>query len=79
MEILPFKRFASHSQSANGLKPPFGVKNDKYGPYHGADIYKNDTLSRILKMIPCSAARPRTEIHMSTPPPRGNAILVTHL
>ena len=46
MEILPSKRFESHSQSANGLKRPFGVKNDKYGPCHGADFYKNDTLSR---------------------------------
>ena len=25
----------------------------------------------ILKMIPCSAARPRTEKYMSTPPPPG--------
>ena len=38
--------FESHSQSANGLKRSFGVKNDKYGPCHGADFYKNDTLSR---------------------------------
>ena len=29
-----------------GLKRPFGDMNDKYGPYHGADFYKNDTLSR---------------------------------
>ena len=46
VEIFPSKRFESHSQSANGLKRPFGVKNDKYGPCHGADFYKNDTLSR---------------------------------
>ena len=46
MEILPSKRFESHSQSANGLKRPFGVKNDKYGPCNGADFYENDTLSR---------------------------------
>ena len=46
MEILPSNRFESHSQIANGLKRPFGVKNDKYGPCHGADFYKNDTLSR---------------------------------
>ena len=46
VEILPSKRFESHSQSANGLKRPFGVKNYKYGPCHGADFYKNDTLSR---------------------------------
>ena len=44
--ILPSKRFESHSQSGNRLKRPFGVKNDKYRPYHGADFYKNDTLSR---------------------------------
>ena len=43
--ILPSKQFESHSQSANGLKRPFGVKNDKYGPCHGVDFYKNDTLS----------------------------------
>ena len=36
----------SHSHSENGLKRPFGVKNDKYGPCHGADFYENDTLSR---------------------------------
>ena len=29
----------------------------------------------ILKMIPCSAARPRTEKYMSTPPPRAPAKL----
>ena len=46
MEILSSKRFQSHPQNANGLKQPFGVKNDKYGPCHGADFYKNDTLSR---------------------------------
>ena len=46
VEILPSKRFESHSQNANGLKRPFGVKNDKYGPCHGADLYNNDTLSR---------------------------------
>ena len=46
VEILPSKRFESHSQGANGLKRPFGVKNDKYGPCHGANFYKNDTLSR---------------------------------
>ena len=46
MEILPSKRFQSHSQSVDGLKRPIGVKNDKYGPCHGADLYKNDTLSR---------------------------------
>ena len=46
VEILPSNRFESHSQSANGLQRPFGVKNDKYGPCHGADFYKNDTLSR---------------------------------
>ena len=46
MEILPSKRFESHSQSANGLKRPFRVKNDKYGPCHGAKFYKNDTLSQ---------------------------------
>ena len=46
VEILPSKRPESHSQSENGLKRPFGVKNDNYGPYHGADFYKNDTLSR---------------------------------
>ena len=45
METLPSKRFESHSQSANG-KRPFGVKKDKHGPCHGADFYKNDTLSR---------------------------------
>ena len=45
MEILPSEQFESHSQSANGLKRPFGVKNDTYGPCHGADFYKNDTLS----------------------------------
>ena len=43
---LPSKRFESHSESANGLKRPFGVKNDKYGPCHRADLYKYDTLSR---------------------------------
>ena len=26
--VLPSKRFESHSQSADGLKRPFGVKND---------------------------------------------------
>ena len=46
MEILPSKRFESYSQSENGLKRPFGVKNDRYGPCHGADFYENDTLSR---------------------------------
>ena len=46
VEILPSKQFVSHSQNPNGLKRPFGVKNDKYGPGHGADFYKNDTLSR---------------------------------
>ena len=46
VEMLPSKRFESHSQSASGLKRPFGVKNDKYGPCHGADFYKNDTMSR---------------------------------
>ena len=46
MEILPSKRFESHSQSANGLERPYEVKNDKHGPCHGADFYKNDTLSR---------------------------------
>ena len=45
MEILPSKRLESHSQSENGLKRPFGVKNDKYGPCHAADFYQNDTLS----------------------------------
>ena len=45
MEILPFKRLKSHSQNANCLKGPFGVKNGKYGPCHGADFYKNDTLN----------------------------------
>ena len=46
VEILPSRQFESHSQNANGQKRPFGVKNDKYGPCHGADFYKNDTLSR---------------------------------
>ena len=46
LEKLPSKRFESHSQKANGLKRPFRVKKDKYGPCHEADFYKNDTLSR---------------------------------
>ena len=46
MEILPSNQFESHSQSANDLKRPFGVQNDKYGTCHGADFYKNDILSR---------------------------------
>ena len=59
-KILEILRFESHSQSANGLERPFGVKNDKYGLCHGADFCKNDTLSRSRnpEMIPCSAARP---------------------
>ena len=57
MEILPSKRLESHSESENGLKRPFGVKNDKYGPCHGADFYET--------------ARPRTEKYMSTHPPPG--------
>ena len=46
LEISPFKWFESHSQNANGLKRPFGVKNNKYGPCHRIILYKNDTLSR---------------------------------
>ena len=46
VEILPSKRFESHSQSANGLIRPFGVKNDKSGSCHGAKFSKNDTLPR---------------------------------
>ena len=45
MEILPSKRFESHSQSANGPKRSFGVKSDKYGSCQGANFFKNDTLS----------------------------------
>ena len=46
VEILLSRLFESYSQSANGLKRHFGVKHDKYGSCHGADFYKNDTLSR---------------------------------
>ena len=46
MEILPSKRFESHLQSQYGLKRPFRLKNDKYGPCRGADFYEIDTLSR---------------------------------
>ena len=43
VETLPSKRLESHSQSEKGLlKGPFRVKNDKYGPCHGADFYEND-------------------------------------
>ena len=68
--MLPSKQFESHSQSANGIKRPFGVKNDNYGPCHGADFTKMIPCPGvgILKMIPCSAARPRTEKYMSTSP-----------
>ena len=45
VEMLPSKRFESDLQSANGLKTTNGVQNDTYGPCHGADLNRNDTLS----------------------------------
>ena len=72
MEILLSKRFESHSQSANGLKRPFGVKNDKYGPCHGADFYKNDTLSRSRNPendTLSSGTSPYRKIYEYPPPP----------
>ena len=70
IENYGIKQFESHSQSANGLKRPFGVKNDKYGPCRGADFYKMIPCPGvgILRMIPCSAARSRTEKYMNTSP-----------
>ena len=71
MEILPSKQFESHSQSANGLKRPFGIKNYKFGPCHGADFYKNDTLSRSRNPendTLFSGTSPYRK-YMSTPPP----------
>ena len=74
MEILPSKRFESHTQSANGLERPFGVKNDKYGPCHGADFYKNDTLSRCPNPendTLFSGTYPYGKIYEYHPPPGG--------
>ena len=72
VEILPFKRFKSHLQSENGLKRPFGVKNDRYGPCHGADFYKNDTLSRSRNPendTLFSGTSPYRKIYEYPPPP----------
>ena len=76
MEILSSKRFESHSQSANGIKRPFGVKNDIYEPCHGADFTKMIPCPGvgILKMIPCSAARPHTVKYISTSPGLGSVV-----
>ena len=73
VEILPSKLFESHSQSANGLKRSFGVKNDKCLPCHGADFYKNDTLSWSRNPendTLFSGTCPYRKKYMSNPPPR---------
>ena len=75
VEILPSKRFESHSQSANGLKRSFGVKNDKYGPCHGADFYINDALSRSQNPeddTQFSGTSPYRKIYEYSPPPPGD-------
>ena len=71
VEILPSKRLESHWQSENGLKRPFGVKNDKYGPCHGADFYENDTLfqSRNPENDVLFSGTASYGKKMSTPPP----------
>ena len=72
VEILPSKRFGSHLQSANGLKRSYGVKNDKYGPCHGADFYKNDILSRSRNPendTLFSGTSPYRKIYGCPPPP----------
>ena len=74
VEILPSKQFESHSQNANGLKRPFEIKNDKYGPCHGADFYKNDTLYRSRNPendTLFSGTSSKREIYEYRPPPLG--------
>ena len=76
MEILPFKRFESYSQSANGLKRPFGAKNYKYGPCHGADFSENDTVSRSRNPennTLFNGTSPYGKIYEYPPPPGGNS------
>ena len=70
VEIFLSKLFESQSQSANGLKRPFGAKNDKYGPCHGADFYKNETLSRSQNLendTLCSSTSPYRKIYEYLP------------
>ena len=69
---MPSKRFESHSQIANGLKQSFSVENDKYGPLHGADFYKNNTLSRNPnpENDTLSSGTSRAENTRVPPPPR---------
>ncbi len=71
--MLPSKRFKSYSRSANGLQRRYVVNCTKYGPCHGADHTKVVPCPRdgILKLIPCSAARLRTEKYKSYTPPPG--------
>ena len=70
-EILPSRRYESYLQSANGLKRPFGVKNDRYGPCNGTNCYTTDTLPRSRNPENDISARPRTENISVAPPPFG--------
>ena len=84
VEILPSKRLESHSQSENGLKLPFGVKNDKYETCHGADSYENDTLSRSRNLendTLFSGTSPYRKIYEYPPggfPRKGTPIVILH-
>ena len=79
--MLPSKRVESHSRSANGPKRHSGVNNNKYGLCHRGDYTKMKPCPGvgILKMIPCSAACPRTEKYTSTRSPPGLTELNFHV
>ena len=64
--------YASLSWSANGLQWRSKVSNEKHGPSHGADYTNMIPFPRvrILRIIPCTTARPRTEQYMINPLPR---------
>ena len=72
--MFPTNQIESHSQSANGLKRPFAVKNKKYGPCYGADFYNKMTSCPGVGMIHFSAARPGIDKYKSIPPPGGGGL-----
>ena len=76
VEILPSKRSESYLQRANGLKRPFGVKNDKCGPRHGADFLQkwyHPPGVGILKMIYMSPAPPQENNVTQIEKPKGSS------